>query len=123
MSTIKIDTDRVLCRYNPLVLGQFVEHYGKAVYGGICSEDGSTPNDAIVPALRTLSVPVLRWPGGNFASGYHWQDGVGPREDRPVSFDLEWQVEEPNSFGTVEYLDFCERIGCTPYVWSRNTRG
>jgi alpha-L-arabinofuranosidase len=59
---------------------------------------------------------MVRWPGGNFASGYHWQDGIGPRDGRPIRYDLEWQVEEPNRFGTEEYIAFCRALGAEPYI-------
>ena len=85
---IKIDTDRVIGQVDPLLFGNFVEHLGRCVYGGVF-EEGSPLSDPqgyrrdVMEAVRKLDVTLLRWPGGNFASGYHWQDGVGPRDQRP----------------------------------------
>jgi alpha-N-arabinofuranosidase len=116
MNAIKIDAERVLGHVEPHLLGQIVEHYGSLVYGGLVDERTGAPRGDTLRALREVGVPLLRWPGGNFASGYHWQDGVGPRERRPVRFDLEWQAEEPNTFGTDEYIATCRALGATPYI-------
>jgi alpha-N-arabinofuranosidase len=116
VNVIKIDPDRVRGPFDRTLLGQFVEHYGTVVYGGLADRDSGAVDPAVAAALRPLAVPVLRWPGGNFASGYHWRDGVGPRERRPVRYDLEWQVEEPNTFGTDEFLSACAGMGIAPYI-------
>ncbi|MDJ1433645.1 alpha-L-arabinofuranosidase C-terminal domain-containing protein [Halostagnicola sp. A-GB9-2] len=70
----------------------------------------------IVEYLRDAELPVFRWPGGNFVSGYRWRDGVGPTEERPTKPNPAWDGLEPNLFGTVEFLEFCERIGCEPMI-------
>ena len=116
MNAIKIDPERVRGPVEPHLLGQIVEHYGSLVYGGLVDPATSAPRPDVRDALRGIGVPVLRWPGGNFASGYHWLDGVGPRQARPVRFELEWQVEEPNTFGTDEYVACCRALGATPYI-------
>jgi alpha-N-arabinofuranosidase len=103
--------------------GQFSEHLGHCIYGGIwVGENSSIPNikgyrKDVVEALRNLQIPNLRWPGGCFADEYHWMDGIGPREKRPKMVNTNWGgVTEDNSFGTHEFLDFCELIGCEPYI-------
>ncbi len=109
------------------IFGQFAEHLGYGIYGGIwVGEDSKIPNtdgyrNDVVAALRELKVPVVRWPGGCFADEYYWRDGVGPREKRRVKINTHWGgVIEPNSFGTHEFMDFAELIGTDAYV-SGNT--
>ena len=116
MDAIKIDAERVRGPVERRLLGGIVEHCGSLVYGGLVDARTGALREDTAGALREVGVPLLRWPGGNFASGYHWQDGVGPRERRPVRFDLEWQAEEPNIFGTDEYVAACRALGATPYI-------
>jgi len=108
---------------NPNIYGQFTEHLGHCIYGGIwVGEKSSIPNtrgirNDVVAALRKLQVPVVRWPGGCFADEYHWKNGIGPRSQRPSMINTNWGgVVEDNSFGTHEFFDFCEQIGAEPYV-------
>lgn len=103
--------------------GHFAEHLGRCIYGGFwVGVDSPIPNvDGIradvVEALRELSIPNLRWPGGCFADEYHWRDGVGPREQRPRMVNTHWgNVEENNHFGTHEFLALCELLGADPYI-------
>lgn len=103
--------------------GHFAEHLGGCVYGGFwVGEDSPVPHVGglradVVGALRELAIPNLRWPGGCFADEYHWQDGIGPREDRPRMVNTHWgDVEENNHFGTHEFLALCELLGAEPYV-------
>jgi alpha-N-arabinofuranosidase len=105
------------------VFGHFAEHLGRCIYGGIwVGEDSPIPNvrgirKDVVEALRRIRVPVLRWPGGCFADEYHWADGVGPRAKRPSMVNTHWgQVVEDNAFGTHEFLDLCDQLGCEPYI-------
>ena len=118
---IKIDTERVIGEVNPHLFGNFAEHLGRCIYGGIY-EEGSPLSDAdgyrkdVMEATRELGVTLLRWPGGNFVSGYHWKDGIGPREARPVRPEGAWGSLESNRFGTDEFLRYCERVGVEPYV-------
>src|SRR5881275_1858434 len=101
---IKIDTDRTIGEVHPHIFGNFAEHLGRCIYGGVY-EPGSPLADAdgfrrdVLEAARALRMPLLRWPGGNFVSGYHWTDGVGPPERRPRKTELAWFSEEPNQFG------------------------
>ena len=107
----------------PELQGQFAEHLGAGIYGGVwVGEDSAIPNirgyrKDVVEALRAIRVPVVRWPGGCFADEYHWRDGIGPRGKRPVRLNMSWGgVEEPNSFGTHEFMDFAELIGAKTYL-------
>ena len=100
---------------NPNVYGQFAEHLGAGIYEGIwVGEKSSIPNthgyrNDVVAALKALKVPVVRWPGGCFADEYHWRDGIGPREKRPVKVNTHWGgVAETNEFGTHEFMAFAE---------------
>ena len=105
------------------IYGQFAEHLGTCIYGGLwVGEDSPIPNiqgyrTDVFNALKELRVPVLRWPGGCFADEYHWMDGIGPREQRPKMVNNNWgSTIEDNSFGTHEFLNLCEMLGCEPYV-------
>ncbi|MGC4073723.1 MAG: alpha-L-arabinofuranosidase C-terminal domain-containing protein [Nibricoccus sp.] len=105
------------------IYGQFAEHLGHCIYEGIwVGEDSSIPNtrgirNDVVAALKNISVPVLRWPGGCFADEYHWRDGIGPREKRPKVYNSHWGgIVENNHFGTHEFLDLCEQLGTEPYI-------
>ncbi len=105
------------------IYGQFSEHLGRGIYGGIwVGEDSPIPNtrgirNDVVAALRKIKVPVLRWPGGCFADEYHWKDGIGPRSQRPTMINTHWGgVVENNHFGTHEFLDLCEQLGCELYI-------
>lgn len=118
---IKIDIDRQIGEVSPLVFGNFAEHLGRMIYGGIY-EEGSPLADKdgfrtdVMQAVKGLGVSILRYPGGNFASGYDWKDGIGPKERRPVRAELAWHDLESNRFGTDEFLRYCERIGAEPYI-------
>ena len=108
---------------NRNIYGQFSEHLGTCIYGGIWVGEGSSiPNvrgirSDVVAALREIRVPVVRWPGGCFADEYHWRDGIGPRSGRPKMINTHWGgVVEDNSFGTHEFMDFCGQVGCEPYI-------
>ncbi|UKE74463.1 alpha-N-arabinofuranosidase [Xanthomonas graminis] len=105
------------------LFGQFAEHLGNGIYGGVwVGPDSKIPNtrgyrNDVVAALKALDVPNIRWPGGCFADEYHWRDGIGPRAKRPASINTHWGgVEEPNSFGTHEFMDFTELLGAQAYV-------
>ena len=105
------------------IYGQFAEHLGACIYGGLwVGPESEIPNtdgyrNDVLEALKTLKVPVMRWPGGCFADEYHWRDGIGPREDRPRMVNSNWGgTVEDNSFGTHEFLNLCEMIGCEPYI-------
>jgi alpha-N-arabinofuranosidase len=115
---IKLDLDRTVGEVDPLIYGSFVEHLGRMVYGGIY-EPGSPLADEhglrqdVMEAIRELNPTILRYPGGNFVSNYHWMDGVGP--ERKAQLDLAWHVLEPNTFGTNEFVQFVREVGAEPY--------
>ena len=108
---------------NKNIYGHFSEHLGRCIYGGLfVGEDSPIPNvkgmrTDVVEALKNIKVPVLRWPGGCFADEYHWEDGIGPKEGRKRMVNTNWGgVVEDNSFGTHEFLELCEQLGCEPYI-------
>ncbi len=114
--------EETLGTINPFLHGHFAEHLGELVYPGVyVGPDSSIPNVGgirtdVVDALKPLGVPVLRWPGGCFADTYNWKDGVGPLADRPLRVNTHWgMAEEPNHFGTHEFMAFCRAIGAEPY--------
>jgi len=120
---ITVDAKRPGAVISRNLYGQFAEHLGFGIYGGIwVGEDSKIPNTSgyrndVVAALRQLEVPVVRWPGGCFADEYHWREGIGPRDRRPVRVNTHWGgVEETNAFGTHEFLNFAELIGADAYV-------
>ena len=108
---------------NKDIYGHFAEHLGRGIYEGIyVGEDSTIPNtkgmrNDVVAALRAMKVPVLRWPGGCFADEYHWKDGIGPKEKRKKMINTNWGgVVEDNSFGTHEFMELCEQLGCDAYI-------
>lgn len=125
MATLKmtVDTNNKLSKINKNIYGHFSEHLGRCIYGGIfVGKDSPIPNingfrKDVVEAFKAIKLPVLRWPGGCFADTYHWMDGIGPLETRKKIVNINWGgVTEDNSFGTHEFLDFCELVGCDAYV-------
>lgn len=101
-------------KIDPRIYGSFVEHLGRAVYGGIFEPDHPTADENgfrqdVIDMVKELNVPIVRYPGGNFVSGYNWEDGVGPVENRPKRLDLAWGTTEPNVFGTNEFMKWCQK--------------
>jgi alpha-N-arabinofuranosidase len=122
-TTVEIHADRSGAIINKNVYGQFSEHLGSGIYGGIyVGEKSPIPNtrgfrNDVVAALKELKVPMVRWPGGCFADEYHWRDGIGPKDKRTVRINTNWGgVPESNAFGTHEFFDFVEMIGADAYV-------
>jgi alpha-N-arabinofuranosidase len=118
---IALDRDFVIGEADPRLFGSFVEHLGRCVYGGIYEPDHPAADERgfrtdVLELVRELNIPVVRWPGGNFVSGYHWQDGVGPRDQRPRRADPAWKSVETNQFGTNELVDFCRAAGAEPMI-------
>lgn len=108
-------------RIEELIYGHFVEHLGRCIYGGLFDESSphSDPRGFrkdVMEAVKSIKCPVLRWPGGNFASAYHWEDGVGPREKRPQLVNYVWGGLESNRFGTDEFIEYCRAVGAEPYI-------
>ena len=120
-ATLKVDLERCLGTIDPNIYGNFIEHLGRCIYGGVYDE-GSPLADAdgnrkdVLEAARQLHVTQLRWPGGNFSSGYHWQDGIGPQDARPARYDLAWFQRESNRFGTDEFMSTCRKLRAAPYI-------
>lgn len=117
---IKIDIDRQIGAINENIYGNFVEHLGRCVYGGIYDPDSPLSDENgirtdVLEAAKGLNIPLTRYPGGNFVSNYHWKDGVGPKEDRPPRMELAWERLETNEFGTNEFIDFAKKLGTEPY--------
>ena len=124
MAQIVIDTEikekKIISKH---IYGHFAEHLGRCIYDGLwVGEDSSIPNikgfrKDIIEALRRIKIPVLRWPGGCYADYYHWMDGIGPRDRRPSTVNTQWgNVTDDNHFGTHEFMELCELLGCEPYI-------
>ncbi len=117
---IAVDPTRTLAAIDRNIFGGFAEHLGRCVYRGIYEPESPHADEQgfrtdVLDALRRLKMPLVRYPGGNFVSGYRWQDGVGPREERPARMDLAWHVIEPNTFGSNEFIEFCHKLDTEPY--------
>ena len=118
---VKIDTERVIGDIDPLIYGNFIEHLGRCIEGGVFEEKSPLSDEHgyrkdVREAVSKLHVTQLRWPGGNFSSNYHWMDGIGPRDQRPPRLEMAWGTVESNRFGTHEFLDYTETIGTQPYI-------
>jgi alpha-L-arabinofuranosidase len=121
VTQIAITPARTLGTVDPKVFGGFVEHLGRCIYGGLYEEGSPVADERgfradVLALLRELRLGVLRWPGGNFVSNYHWTDGIGPKAQRPRRPELAWGGEEPNTFGTDEFLAYCGELGTEPYI-------
>jgi alpha-N-arabinofuranosidase len=121
VTRIDLDVRRSLGTLDRRVFGGFVEHLGRCIYGGLYEEGSPLSDDRgfrldTLALLKELRVSVLRWPGGNFVSNYHWQDGVGPKDGRPVRPELAWGGIESNRFGTDEFVAYCSELGAEPYI-------
>ena len=117
---IKIDLERTTGEIDKLIYGNFTEHLGRCIYGGIYEPAAPEANadgfrKDVITATRNLGVTNVRWPGGNFVSGYHWEDGIGPKDKRPHRKDLAWGDVESNEVGTDEFLKFTKAVGAEPY--------
>ncbi len=123
MEKYLINPNQKISKINKDIYGAFSEHLGRCIYEGVfVGEDSPIPNvngmrKDVVNALKEMKLPVLRWPGGCFADEYHWKDGIGPKENRKKMINTHWGgVIEDNSFGTHEFFELCEQIGCEAYV-------
>ncbi|TYP70728.1 alpha-N-arabinofuranosidase [Paenibacillus methanolicus] len=113
-ATMIVDKDFKIGEVDKRIYGSFVEHLGRAVYGGIYEKDHSTADPQgfrgdVLELVKGLDVPIVRYPGGNFVSGYNWEDGVGPVEQRPSRLELAWRTIEPNWVGLNEFMDWCKK--------------
>jgi alpha-L-arabinofuranosidase len=120
-TALHLDTRFQAGPVDPRIFGGFLEHMGRAVYEGVYDPksrhaDADGFRTDVLDALRPLRMTAMRYPGGNFASGYHWLDGVGPRDKRSTVRELAWQSREPNQFGTDEYVRLCRKMDWTPML-------
>jgi alpha-N-arabinofuranosidase len=120
-SRIFIDSRRTVAPIDKNLFGSFLEHLGRAIYEGIY-DPGSKLSDAngfrkdVLDEVKKMGVPIIRYPGGNFVSGYNWLDGVGPKKDRPVVLDKAWNSLNSNQFGTNEFMQWCKLAGTEPLM-------
>src|SRR5579864_8781325 len=118
---IFIDSRRVTGSLDRNLFGSFLEHLGRAIYEGVY-DPGSSLSDAngfrkdVTDEVKQLGVPIIRYPGGNFVSGYNWLDGVGPKQDRPRVLDKAWNTIDTNQFGTNEFMAWCKLVGAKPLM-------
>ena len=128
-ATLRINTTNPIAAIDPRLYGSFVEHLGRAIYSGLYqpghpSADADGFRGDVLELVRELKVPVIRYPGGNFVSGYDWEDGIGPQNGRPVRLDLAWATQESNQVGLDEFHDWLDKTGATlMYAINLGTRG
>lgn len=121
VARVYVDTRRTISPIDRNLFGSFLEHLGRAIYEGIY-DPGSKLSDSsgfrkdVMNEIRELAVPIIRYPGGNFVSGYNWLDGVGPKQNRPRVLDKAWDTLESNQFGTNEFLAWCKDVGTLPLM-------
>lgn len=113
---VSVDIDFTVAPVDDRIYSAFLEHLGRAIYGGIYEPGHKTADadgfrDDVLALVRDLKVPLVRYPGGNFVSNYNWEDGIGPREERPVRLDYAWRTKETNAIGTDEFARWCEKAG------------
>lgn len=118
-SKIYCDKNFITGNIDPRMYGSFVEHMGRVIYTGIYEPDSRMADEEgfrkdVLEAARKMGVSVVRYPGGNFVSAYHWEDGVGPKEHRPRKLDLAWRSIETNEFGTDEFMHWAKKTGVEP---------
>ena len=131
MKQAKMILDRAyeIGRIDPRIYGSFLEHLGRAVYGGIYEPGHPTADELgfrqdVMEMVKKADVPVVRYPGGNFVSGFNWEDSIGPRDQRPRRLDLAWFTTETNQVGLHEFCEWCKRAGTSPmYSVNLGTRG
>jgi Alpha-L-arabinofuranosidase len=120
-STLWIDKHFIIGEVDKRIYGSFIEHLGRAVYEGIYQPESPFADEQgmrqdVLKLIRDLNVPVIRYPGGNFVSGYHWEDGVGPKKERPEKLDLAWSTIETNQFGMNEFVDWTKNANSSPMM-------
>ena len=121
VARVYVDSRRTIGALDRNLFGSFLEHLGRAVYEGIY-DPGSPLSDAsgfrkdVMEQVRNLGVPIIRYPGGNFVSGYDWLNGVGPKKDRPRVLDKAWNTVDTNQFGTNEFMAWSQMVGARPLM-------
>ncbi len=118
---LSLDPRFPLTDIDPRIFGNFVEHLGRCVYGGIYEPGHPTATPEgwrgdVLEQVKALQIPIVRYPGGNFVSAYNWEDGVGPRDQRPRRLDFAWRTTETNQVGTNEFMDWCKLVGTQPLM-------
>jgi alpha-N-arabinofuranosidase len=119
VTRLVIDSNRRIAPISPQLFGSFLEHLGRAIYEGIYDPaskfaDSNGLRADVIKEVKDLGVPIVRYPGGNFVSGYHWLDGVGPKKNRPTVLDRAWNTVETNQFGTNEFITWARAVGTEP---------
>jgi len=120
-ATITLDPERNAGKIDRRIFSGFLEHLGRAVYEGVYDPGNPLSDERgfrrdVLEVMRPMGMPYVRYPGGNFVSNYDWKDGIGPSDKRPVRADFAWQTSEPNTFGTDEFMDWCEAAGTAPMM-------
>lgn len=120
-TTVILHTDFQVGEVDARIFGGFIEHLGRGIYGGIYDPQSRLADENgfrqdVMAALRRLRMTAMRYPGGNFVSGYHWEDGVGPKSDRPTTLEMAWHTIEPNIFGTDEFMKLAKLLNWTPML-------
>ncbi|WP_110686532.1 alpha-N-arabinofuranosidase [Salinicola aestuarinus] len=115
-ASVKLHRDYVISQIDPRLYGGFLEHMGRAIYEGIYEPDHATADEDgfrqdVLTLVKELAPPMVRYPGGNFVSAYNWEDGIGPRDQRPVRLDLAWHSRESNQIGIHEFADWAAKAG------------
>ena len=118
---VSLNTGRVLADIDRRLFGGFLEHLGRAVYEGVFDPGSALADENgfridLAACVQAMEIPVIRYPGGNFVSGYDWLDGVGPPDERPAVLDKAWNTLETNRFGTNEFMQWCQRVGSEPML-------
>ena len=121
VARIYVDSRRQIAPLDHNVFGSFLEHLGRAIYQGIYDPGSSLSDSAgfrkdVMEEVRRLGVPIIRYPGGNFVSGYNWLDGVGPKKDRPRVLDRAWNTIDTNQFGTNDFMAWAKIVGAKPLM-------
>lgn len=121
MAKVTVNAQRVISEVNKFVFGHFQEHAFGNIYGGIYDPGNGKSDERgfrtdVLKAMKEVKVPMLRYPGGNFVSNYHWEDGIGPKDQRKRVFEYAWHTEESNQFGTIDFIELCREVGAEPYI-------
>ena len=118
---VVISPARIRSELDRRLLGAFLEHLGRSIYTGVYEPDSPLADKNgfrtdVVAQVKELGVPIMRYPGGNFVSGYNWLDGVGPKNQRPTVLERAWNSIETNQFGTNDFMDWCKLVGTEPLL-------
>ena len=128
-ATLILDKDFTIARVDERLFGSFIEQLGRSIYGGIYDPGNSKADENgfrldVIEMVKRLNIPIVRYPGGNFLSGFNWEDSIGPRENRPTRLDLAWFTTETNEFGMHEFCNWAEKVNAkVMYAVNLGTRG